>query len=105
MRAIERARGGILAKKLDAAARDVIHRAGYGDHFLHSLGHGLGLQIHEWPRVSYAVEYALPVNCAVTIEPGIYVPGRFGIRIEDTIVLRENGCEVLTGAPKEVIVL
>ncbi len=103
--AIVAARSGIKSVDLDGVARGIIKEAGYGEFFSHSLGHGVGLQIHEWPRVSYAVDYALPSNCAVTIEPGIYLPDRFGIRIEDVVVLREGRCENLTRARKDLIVL
>jgi len=91
---------------LDAVARDVIDEAGLGDYFSHGLGHGVGLQIHEWPRVSYTVEEELPAGACVTIEPGVYVSeDGYGVRIEDIIVLREEGCENLTSAEKDLIVL
>lgn len=105
MKALEVAQAGMKSCDLDNAARDVIKAAGYGDSFSHSLGHGVGLQIHEWPRVSYQVEEPLPPGAVVTLEPGIYLPNRFGVRIEDMVVLRENGCENLTAAPKELLVL
>lgn len=104
-RAIESAHGGIASADLDDAARSVIAAGGYGDYFSHGLGHGVGLQIHEWPRVSYHVDYTLPVGAAVTIEPGIYLPDRIGVRIEDLIILREDGCDNLTASPKSLICL
>ena len=103
--AIVQARGGCSSRDLDAVARSIIAEEGYGAYFTHSLGHGIGLQTHEWPRVSHQVDYALPVNAVVTIEPGVYVPGRFGVRIEDMVVLREHGAENLTGASKALCVL
>jgi Xaa-Pro aminopeptidase len=103
--ALASARSGMLAPDLDAAARTVIEDAGFGSNFSHSLGHGIGLRIHEWPRVSYSVEYALPDRAVITIEPGIYLPDRFGIRIEDMVQLHPEGAENLTAAPKELIVL
>lgn len=103
--AIAAARAGIPSVDLDGVARGIIKEGGYGDCFSHGLGHGVGLQIHEWPRVSYSVDYELPTDCAVTIEPGIYLPDRFGIRIEDIVVLREDGCENLTRARKDLVVL
>ena len=104
-RAIKQARAGLSTRALDGMARSVIEAAGYGDYFTHSLGHGIGLQTHEWPRVSFHVDEVLPAGVAVTIEPGVYLPGRFGIRIEDIVVLRPDGCENLTASPKELIIL
>ena len=104
-RALEEAQAGLTSKTLDAAARDVIEKAGYGDYFSHSLGHGIGLQTHEWPSVSFRHDFVLPEDAAVTIEPGIYLPEQFGVRIEDIVVLREDGCDNLTAAPKELVVL
>lgn len=104
-RAIEAARAGMTSVELDGMARGVISEGGYAEYFSHGLGHGLGLQIHEWPKVSYHVEHVLPEGAAVTIEPGIYLPDKFGVRIEDIIVLREDGCENLTGARKDLVVL
>lgn len=103
--AIANARAGMASNDVDALARDVIREAGFADAFPHGLGHGVGLQVHEWPRVSYAVDYVLPHNCVVSIEPGLYLPDRFGIRIEDLVVLRDGGCENLTEASKEWTIL
>lgn len=105
-KAIESARAGLKGKELDAVARDILEEQGYGDYFSHGLGHGIGLEVHEWPRVSYTVDEELPSGACVTIEPGIYVPEKeFGVRIEDIIVLREEGCEVLTQTPKALLVV
>ena len=103
--AIKTARAGMSSKALDKVARDVIEEEGYEEYFGHGLGHGLGLQVHEWPRLSYHVDDDLPERAVVTIEPGIYLPGQFGVRIEDSIVLHEEGCENLTGAPKEDLLI
>ncbi len=103
--ALNAARSRIRSSDLDAAARDVIAEAGYELQFPHSLGHGVGLQVHEWPRISHTAEYLLPDGCVITIEPGIYLPDRFGVRIEDMVRLLPNECENLTNAPKELIVL
>jgi Xaa-Pro aminopeptidase len=90
---------------LDAVARTALEEAGLGEYFTHSLGHGIGLQTHEWPRLSQRVEHVLPEGATVTVEPGVYVPERYGIRIEDIIVLKAEGCENLTAASKELLVL
>lgn len=103
--ALGAARSGIPSADLDGAARGVIEDAGYGDYFTHGLGHGLGLQVHEWPRVSHTADYVLPLYAAVTIEPGIYLPGQFGVRIEDVVVLQLESAENITRAPKELLVL
>lgn len=104
--ALDAAQSGMTGKELDAVARDVIEDAGFGEAFSHGLGHGLGLEVHEWPRVSHTVEEELPAGACVTIEPGVYVPeSNFGVRIEDIVVLRPDGSENLTRSPKELIVL
>lgn len=103
--AIEAVYAGISTLALDSVAREYIAEAGYEDYFKHGLGHGIGLQTHEWPRISYHVDHELPDGCVFTIEPGIYLPTRFGVRIEDMVVARPTGCENLTHSPKELIVL
>ncbi len=102
---IAAARAGIPGRELDAAGRKVIDEAGYGAYFSHSFGHSLGLEIHEAPNASPSEERPLPAGAVVSAEPGIYLPGRFGVRIEDVLVLREGGCEDITRSPKELIVL
>jgi Xaa-Pro aminopeptidase len=104
-RATAAVRAGASGKALDRIARDVIGEAGLGDYFSHSLGHGVGLQVHEWPRLSHRADDTLPENAVVTIEPGVYLPERFGIRIEDMVVARADGPEVLTRTPSDLIVL
>lgn len=103
--AIGAARAGLLAKDLDAVARRSIASAGLGRYFSHSLGHGLGLRIHERPRISALSKERLMSGSVVTIEPGVYIPGFGGVRIEDDVVLRKNGCRVLTSASKELMIV
>lgn len=98
-------RAGASGKQLDRVARNVIEEAGLGEYFSHSLGHGVGLQVHEWPRLSHRTDDTLPENAVVTVEPGVYLPERFGIRIEDMVVARAAGPEVLTQTPKSLLIL
>jgi len=105
-RALEAARAGLTGKELDAVARDFIEDAGMGDDFAHGLGHGIGLEVHEWPRVSRTVEDELPEGACVTIEPGVYVPEeQYGVRIEDIVVLRSDGSDNLTRTSNELRIL
>jgi Xaa-Pro aminopeptidase len=92
----ERIRPGMTGKEADALARSVIEARGFGDAFGHSLGHGLGLEVHEGPRLSTLNEEALPEDAVVTIEPGVYVAGWGGVRIEDDVALRADGAELLS---------
>jgi Xaa-Pro aminopeptidase len=101
--ACEGLRAGMTGVDGDAIARDVIEAAGYGGEFGHGLGHGLGLEVHEAPTLSTASTYTLEPGHVVTLEPGIYLPGVGGVRIEDDAVVRENGVELLTGFPKQLI--
>jgi Xaa-Pro aminopeptidase len=87
----------------DALARDDIAAAGFGENFGHGLGHGVGLAVHEAPRLSTESSDTLEVGQAVTIEPGIYLPGLGGVRIEDLAIVQEDGVELLTAFPKELI--
>lgn len=98
--AIAAAKPGISCRDLDAVAREHIRAAGYGEFFGHGLGHGVGLEVHEKPVVSPRSEALLEEGMVFTIEPGIYLPGRFGVRIEDTVAVTCDGCRVLTKAPK-----
>ena len=83
----------------------MITDAGYGDCFGHSYGHGVGLEIHEYPNMNMRNESPLPAGAVCSAEPGIYLPGKFGVRIEDVAVLRADGCENLTKLPKELLIL
>ncbi len=102
---IAAARAGIPGSEIDGAARKVIEDAGYGKYFGHGFGHSLGLDIHEAPNANPAGSTLMPVGAVVSAEPGIYLPGRFGVRIEDVMVLNETGCEVITKAPKEQLII
>lgn len=102
---IRAARAGISGREVDGAARAVINAAGYGDYFGHSFGHGVGVEIHESPNASPANIQLLPAGAVISAEPGIYLPGKLGVRIEDVIVLTEDGCRNLTKAPKELVIL
>ena len=103
---IAAAKAGVRGKDIDAAARKVITDAGYGPYFGHGFGHCLGLDIHEPPFAGPTGEAPLPAGSLSSAEPGIYLPGRFGVRIEDVMILREDGAEVITRAPKmELIIL
>jgi len=97
-------RGGLTGKQGDALARAPIEQRGFGDAFGHSLGHGLGLEVHEAPRVSRTNEKPLPVDSVVTVEPGVYLPGWGGIRLEDDVRLTAEGVELLSRRQTEVIV-
>jgi Xaa-Pro aminopeptidase len=95
-------RAGASGKEVDAVAREIIAEAGHGDHFGHGLGHGVGLEVHEGPRLATTSEDDLQEGNVVTVEPGIYLPGRFGVRIEDLVVLTADGHRNLSELPKEL---
>ena len=100
--AVEAARPGMTAGELDAVARDIITEAGYGEYFTHRLGHGIGLAVHEAPFIIGGSEVVLREGMAFSIEPGIYIPGRFGMRIEDIVVLTADGARPLNAQPKDL---
>ncbi|OPZ71943.1 MAG: putative peptidase [Firmicutes bacterium ADurb.Bin456] len=103
--AIESLRAGIKASDVDGAARGIIAGAGYGEQFGHSTGHGVGLCIHEKPRLSARDQTLLEEGMVVTVEPGIYLPGWGGVRIEDTVLVQNDGCRILTRTPKEKLLV
>lgn len=103
--ALEAMKEGVTCFDADKAARDVITKAGYGECFGHGTGHGVGVEIHEYPRVSKNSKATLKAGNIVTSEPGIYIPGEFGVRIEDMALITENGIRNLTNCPKELIII
>jgi Xaa-Pro aminopeptidase len=103
--ALEAVRPGATGKEADAVPREIISEAGQGDHFGHGTGHGVGLEIHEAPRLATTSEDELAENNVVTVEPGVYLPGRFGVRIEDLVVVTPDGIRNLSGFPKELQVV
>ncbi|MCL4233177.1 MAG: aminopeptidase P family protein [Deltaproteobacteria bacterium] len=100
LRAIDALRPGVSLRAVDALARGAIADAGYGEYFSHGLGHGVGMEIHENPRVSGSSDAVAEEGHVVTIEPGIYIPGEFGVRIEDTLVVTKSGCDRITSVDK-----
>jgi Xaa-Pro aminopeptidase len=103
--ALEAIRAGASGKDVDSVPREMIAEAGHGDHFGHGTGHGVGLDVHEGPRLATTSEDELAENNVVTVEPGIYMPGRFGVRIEDLVVVTLEGHRNLSGLPKELTVV
>ena len=98
-------KAGVPGKEIDGAARKVIEEAGYGPQFSHSYGHGVGLEIHEAPNLSFKSEQDVPENAVCSAEPGIYLAGKFGVRIEDCIIFKGDGHENLATSPKELIIV
>lgn len=105
LRAMEQVKEGMICRDIDSLARDYIREQGYGDYFGHGLGHGVGLDIHEEPRFSQKCNVEAKENMVITIEPGIYLPGRFGVRIEDLVVVKKAGFDKLSHSDKSLIVL
>lgn len=104
-RATATVRPGMLAKDVDRAARGYLEQAGYGEYFVHRTGHGLGLEVHEPPYITAESETILEPGMVFSIEPGVYIPDRFGVRIEDIVVVTEDGVRALTGAPHDLVVV
>ncbi len=102
---IAAAKAGVPGCDIHNAAAKVIADAGYGEYFGHGFGHGVGVEIHESPRASATWKDPLPAGSVISAEPGIYMPGKFGVRIEDVIILKDGGCDIIHKAPKELLIL
>ncbi len=103
--ALKASKAGVPGREIDGVARKIIADSGYGDYFGHGYGHSLGLEVHESPSPSPSNPDGMPLNSVASAEPGIYLPGKFGVRIEDVVIFKENGCENITHSPKELIIL
>jgi len=103
--ALEAVRLGATAGEVDGAARNVLKKKNLGQYFTHSTGHGVGLEIHEAPRIAGGQKEPLQAGMVITIEPGAYLPGEWGVRIEDTVVVTETGCEILTACSKDLVTI
>jgi Xaa-Pro aminopeptidase len=103
--ALEAVRPGPEGRAVDAVARDIIAAAGHGEHFGHGLGHGVGMEVHEAPRLARTADGTLAAGNVVTVEPGVYLPGRGGVRIEDLVVVTEDGHSVLSGTTKDLVLV
>ena len=98
-------RPGVSAEKVDAAAREVLVDAGFGENFIHRTGHGIGLSVHEEPYIVSGNDLVLEAGMAFSIEPGVYFPGQWGARIEDIVIVTDDGCEPVNVRPHELRVL
>ncbi|WP_150270728.1 M24 family metallopeptidase [Paenibacillus tepidiphilus] len=105
LHALANIKPGMTGRECDALTRDIITRYGYGEYFGHSTGHGLGMEVHEWPRLSKLSDDVMKPGMVVTVEPGIYLAGLGGVRIEDDIVITETGIQLLTHSSKEYLIL
>jgi Xaa-Pro aminopeptidase len=98
-------RAGADCRAVDTVAREIIDAAGHGEHYGHGLGHGVGLEVHEGPRLAQTATGTLRAGNTVSVEPGVYLPGELGVRIEDLVAVTDGGCEVLTGFTKSLVTL
>ena len=103
--AIAYAKAGVICSEVDAVSRDIITKAGYGDNFGHGLGHSVGIEIHESPCFNTSDQTVLKENMVITVEPGIYLENKYGIRIEDMIIIEKDGCKDITSSPKQLMVI
>ena len=98
-------KAGVTGQAVDGAARKVIADAGYGQYFGHGYGHSVGLEIHEAPNCNMANDQPLPAGAMCSAEPGVYLPGKFGVRIEDVVEITADGCRSITKSPKNLIII
>lgn len=103
MAAVNMIKPGVTASEIDYAARSVIEKAGYGEYFNHRLGHGLGMSVHEFPSIMEGNDLVIKEGMCFSVEPGIYIPGKVGVRIEDCGYVTETGFELFTKTPKELL--
>jgi Xaa-Pro aminopeptidase len=104
-RAIDAVKAGVSCREVDNIAREYIEKKGFGPNFSHGTGHGVGLEVHEAPTVSQRGASDLEEGMVITVEPGIYIPGKWGVRIEDTVLVEKDGCEIITKMSKDLMVL
>jgi Xaa-Pro aminopeptidase len=102
---LEAVRDGADCRRVDTVARELIDAAGHGEHFGHGLGHGVGLEVHEGPRLAQTANGSLRSGNTISVEPGVYLPGKLGVRIEDLVAVTDDGCEILTGFTKDLVTL
>lgn len=102
---IQATRAGVTGSQIDAAARQVIEDAGYGPYFGHGYGHSLGMECHESPNCNSSAQTVMEANMVCSAEPGIYLPGKFGVRVEDVVIFTADGCEIITQSPKSLIIV
>jgi Xaa-Pro aminopeptidase len=102
---LDAVRAGADCRGVDTVARDIIDAAGHGEHYGHGLGHGVGLEVHEGPRLAQTATGSLRAGNTVSVEPGVYLPGKLGVRIEDLVAVTDDGCDILTGFTKELVTL
>jgi Xaa-Pro aminopeptidase len=102
---LDAVKAGANAQEIDKLVRDIIYGAGHSEHYGHGLGHGVGLEIHEAPTLTFRFADSLQAGNVVTVEPGVYLPGKFGIRIEDLVVVEEDSIRILTSLPKALRVV
>jgi Xaa-Pro aminopeptidase len=99
-KALEKISPGVKASEIDEAARSTLEKRGYGKHYIHSTGHGVGVEVHEQPLLSRSSQSTLEKGYVITVEPGIYIPGKLGVRLEELVLVSEKGAVILTKAPR-----